>query len=96
MWRGSRPTAAATPVVLGQVLGPTGEPVAGALVTIDGHLFQARTSSDGRFHGEVLDGSAGEQMLLRVSHDRYITHTHWIELNAASKESLEIDLVPVD
>ncbi|HEX7878703.1 MAG TPA: protein kinase [Candidatus Eisenbacteria bacterium] len=96
MWRSSRPTAAATPVVLGQVVGPTGQPVSGALVTIDGHLFQARTSSDGRFHGEVLDGTAGEQMLLRVSHDRFITHTHWIELNAASKESLEIDLVPVD
>jgi serine/threonine-protein kinase len=96
MWRASRPTAAATPVVLGAVHGAKGEPVSGALVTIDGHLFQARTSSDGRFHGEVLDGSAGEQMLLRVSHDQYITHTHWIELNAASKESLDIDLVPVN
>jgi serine/threonine-protein kinase len=96
MWRASRPTATGTPVVLGHVHGPDGEPVAGALVTIDGHLFQTRTSSDGRFHGEVLDGTAGESMLLRVSHDRYITHTHWIELNAASKESLEIDLVPVN
>jgi hypothetical protein len=61
MWRASRPTAAATPVVLGAVHGAKGEPVSGALVTIDGHLFQARTSSDGRFHGEVLDGSAANR-----------------------------------
>jgi serine/threonine protein kinase len=96
LWRGSRSDGTLRVPVAGVVASSAGTPVAGALVTVDGHVFQSRTSSDGRFRGELVDALEGESVLFRVSHEQFETTTHWIELNAARVDSLHIHMVPVE
>jgi serine/threonine protein kinase len=83
-------------VVSGIVRDLDSQPVMGARVTVDGHSFMARTSSDGRFWGELVDGLPGESVLLRVSHDRYSTVTQWMALDGDRADTLNFSLQRIE
>jgi len=90
------PEPAATRIMLsGRVTDPAREPVEGALVTIDGHSFLARTTSNGGFRGEIVDASENEAVLLRVAHDRYYTETRWVSLGSDVIDTLSFSLKPL-
>jgi serine/threonine protein kinase len=93
---GSRKEGGGRFVLNGIVRDGQRQPVAGARVTIDGHSFMARTSSDGRFWGELVDGLPGESVLLRVSHDSYSTATQWMALDSDFADTLNFSLQRIE
>lgn len=76
----------------GSVQDIRGGPVANALVTIDGHVFGVRTSTDGAFRGSLSDAKPRESVLLRVSHELFYTETRWVHLDTDSLETIPIVL----
>ncbi len=92
-WPGSGPTRI---MLSGRVTDTDSRPVEGARVTIDGHSFLARTTSNGGFRGDVIDAMKDEAVLMRISHERHITETRWVTLTSGSIDTLSFRLKPLE
>lgn len=92
-WPGNAPLRM---MLSGRVADSENRSVEGAQITIDGHSFLARTTSDGGFRGEVVDAMPEEAVLLRISHDLYSTETRWVSLTSNGIDSLSFSLKRLD
>ncbi len=85
-------TAPAPATLSGTVRDAEGAPIPNAFVTVDGHAFGVRTSTDGAFRGNLRDTRPRETVMLRVSHDRFYTETRWIRIDSDSTDAIPIVL----
>ena len=78
--------------LMGGVVDGGHRPIAGALVTIDGYPFQARTSPTGEFRGQLSGVQRGEMVLVRVSHERFATEARWVVLGSTYADTLNVTM----